>query len=247
MAFSTAAVISRPFLLLLLVSAVTSFDIDIHAAAATKTVRRNSRARGVQQRSSSSFLRGLQQGDFIIDMEQLEKDAVVVGDDDFTDDGTDDNNGGGGGKNNNDNNKNNRNDKNNAQRQQPIPDDIYHCRDPAVVDDEFDKDKTVICDWETHRWDVASFKADKPPKHCEDFVFTSLTELDDLQEPCYLWQLMYGSLQPTFSPSVERKWSSSVTHYFVQLYLWILCRNNHLLYLLEPRTHTRSYLFVSLA
>ena len=125
---------------------------------------------------------------------------VLQGDDDWNDDKNQDDD-----KNrddddwvDNNNNNNNKNDKNN--NRQTFPDDIYHCRDPDVIDDEFDKDRTVECDFDTHEWVLESLHEDKIPKHCKDVGWKfrgSVEDLQDWEEPCYLWTIMYGDLVPS--------------------------------------------------
>ena len=77
-------------------------------------------------------------------------------------------------------------------------DDVYHCDDPEVIEDEFDKDKTVICDWDTYEWDLDALDEDRMPKHCRDWrwEFDGIVEdLKDWEEPCYLWSIIYGDLK----------------------------------------------------
>jgi hypothetical protein len=77
-----------------------------------------------------------------------------------------------------------------------VPNDAYHCRDPALIEEYFWKDKTVQCDWDTYEWKTDKLDAAEIPEHCiqEGFVFTTVAALKDWQEPCYLWMTLYGDL-----------------------------------------------------
>ena len=121
-------------------------------------------------------------------------------DDDWTDDNEDE-------EDDRNDNKNN-NDKNNERT--VIPDDVYHCLDPERVWDEFDRDKTVECDWDTHEWMIDELHEDKIPKHCAERNWefdpaVPLQELEEWEEPCFLWTITYGDYVPSVMPSAARE------------------------------------------
>ena len=90
-----------------------------------------------------------------------------------------------------------------------FPDDEYHCDDPEFVWDEFDKDDSVNCDWDTHEWDLSALDPWSIPKHCEKqrFQFRGNAQaLRDWEEPCYLWEITYGYYKPSQAPSSQRKY-----------------------------------------
>ena len=147
-------------------------------------------------------------------------------DDDWRDDDDDDD------RNNNKNNKNERD---------AIPDDVYHCRDPEQVWDAFDRDKTVECDWDTHEWMMDEFHEDKIPKHCAeaDWEFTGVEDLEEWEEPCYLWTITYGDLIPSMMPSVSRELYNSVLYWF--WFVFLLLQINFFIWNLFP------YLFLDRA
>lgn len=82
-------------------------------------------------------------------------------------------------------------------------DDVFHCDDPSNMPwEEF----SIGCDENTWLWNIEELEESKPPEVCEEQ--TSLTEeearnADDWFEPCVLWAITFGNLQPTSEPTGE--------------------------------------------
>jgi hypothetical protein len=119
---------------------------------------------------------------------------------------------------------------NTAMNGKAIPNDAYHCNDPSLIEDYFWKDKTVECDWDTHEWALDKLDESKIPEHCieEGFVFTTVQDLKDWQEPCYLWMTLYGGLPVSTttanvnSTSTKTRKSAHCT-LLCRMVFWIIC------------------------
>jgi len=78
---------------------------------------------------------------------------------------------------------------------------IYHCDDP----DEIIDDSTVYCDWDTCEWDLDRLSPDAKPQLCRGIMILpeAIDTLPDTLEPCLLWEMLYGALQPTAAPTIS--------------------------------------------
>lgn len=84
-----------------------------------------------------------------------------------------------------------------------IPDDIYHCRDPELADEN--KKISIKCDKNSYEWKLKDLDEEEPPEICggPDFFLDPIDALtiEDILEPCLHWAMLYGNLQPSASPS----------------------------------------------
>lgn len=92
-------------------------------------------------------------------------------------------------------------------RQQPPGwvNDIYHCSNPQQVDNI---ESDIYCDPTTFQWNLALLQPFAHPGICDGVNYTLIYELSfiqgaltDLQKPCYWWNIMYGSMAPSATPS----------------------------------------------
>lgn len=79
-----------------------------------------------------------------------------------------------------------------------IPDDVFHCRDLSSI-----REDSISCDPSTLEWNLAELSEARPPGICpRDFTIPpeEVPNVQDWFEPCVLWAMVYGNLQPTPSP-----------------------------------------------
>eukprot|EP00934_Nitzschia_sp_Nitz4_P008601 Nitzschia sp. Nitz4//scaffold31_size150131//16305//19745//NITZ4_002811-RA/size150131-augustus-gene-0.0-mRNA-1//1//CDS//3329547608//8591//frame0 len=91
-------------------------------------------------------------------------------------------------------------------RQNQMPatyeDDVYHCSDPTLV-----YVGSISCDSTTWMWNINELSAGAPPESCgteQDVLSMTAAEIqaaDNAMEPCVLWAMFYGHLQPTAAPT----------------------------------------------
>lgn len=80
-------------------------------------------------------------------------------------------------------------------------DDVFHCFDPSEVRSQ---EISITCDPETWRWNIDELEEDEPPEVCDDQTVISELQAqnaEDWFEPCVLWAILYGNLQPTSEPT----------------------------------------------
>jgi len=86
---------------------------------------------------------------------------------------------------------------NNEREDCPERGSIWYCDNPARVMD----DPTVNCNWNNCRWVVGDLDPENKPSLCRAIVIVDPNTIPDFLEPCLLWEMVYGNLQPTPSPS----------------------------------------------
>lgn len=82
-------------------------------------------------------------------------------------------------------------------------DSIEYCKNPNTIL----QDETVGCDPETCKWDLELLDPERKPYFCYSISINtdSIHRLPDFLEPCYWWEILYGVLQPTGSPTITMK------------------------------------------
>jgi hypothetical protein len=94
-------------------------------------------------------------------------------------------------------------------RQQPpnFVNDVYHCSNPQMVNNI---EPDVVCDPTTFLWNLTALDPTAPPRLCNGVNYTQIYEasftqvgLSDIYKPCYWWNLMYGSMAPSATPSTS--------------------------------------------
>ena len=66
-------------------------------------------------------------------------------------------------------------------------DDFYHCDDPQS------EQNIIDCDEVTFEWNLDQLLANAPPEACSQ---TISRQIDDVDEPCQLWNILYGADAP---------------------------------------------------
>jgi hypothetical protein len=82
------------------------------------------------------------------------------------------------------------------QEREPCPTGIAFCDDPFDILD----DPTVACDEDTCAWLITLLSPQAKPLICQSITFVGDTAPDFL-EPCLWWEILYGGLKPTPSPT----------------------------------------------
>lgn len=82
-------------------------------------------------------------------------------------------------------------------------DDIFHCENPLETPPD-----SITCDGTTWMWNIQELTEEAPPVHCDgldDLTTETVETAEDAMEPCVLWAMLYGNLQPTGTCS-PRPW-----------------------------------------
>lgn len=86
----------------------------------------------------------------------------------------------------------------NNERDDCPKDNVRYCDNPNTI--MYDPD--VYCDVDTCLWDTKRLRQDRKPTLCQNIAIINVDNLDDYLEPCLWWEMMYGYLTPTSTPTI---------------------------------------------